>query len=315
MVTEKAKKDIKSILPFNCKCCDYISCNKSKYERHLLTAKHQKNINVTECNNEGPEGSTIFSCNNCSKIYKSRVGLWRHSKNCSPNINKNTIVENPPIDASLILKLIQQNETLQNLLLQQSNEKTELINKLMEREPGNNTINSNNTTNNNQKFNLNFFLNETCKDAMNIKEFLENLVVKFEDLLIIGDSGFVTGVSDILIKQLRDLDVTKRPIHCTDAKRETIYLKENDAWNKDDKDKSRLKQMIEKVEYKNVASLRDWCNENPDAKVNNTSNNILKDKIYMQTLQGDDRTRDKIIKNLTKEIIVEKEPSPSTEMV
>jgi hypothetical protein len=92
-------------------------------------------------------------------------------------------------------------------------------------------------------------------------------------------------------------------------------LKENDAWNKDDKDKSRLKQMIEKVEYKNVASLRDWCNENPDAKVNNTSNNILKDKIYMQTLQGDDRTRDKIIKNLTKEIIVEKEPSPSTEMV
>ena len=183
------------------------------------------------------------------------------------------------------------------------------MNKLMEREPSN-TINSNITNNNHQKFNLNFFLNETCKDAMNIQEFLENIRVTFEDLLTIGDAGFVAGVSDILIKQLRDLEVSKRPIHCTDSKRETIYLKENDAWNKDDKEKSRLKQIIEKVEYKNVASLREWCNENPDAKVNNTSNNILKDKIYLQTLQGDDRSRNKIIKNLTKEIIVEKGSDP-----
>ena len=116
----------------------------------------------------------------------------------------------------------------------------------------------------------------------------------------------LNGVSDILIKQLRDLDVNKRPIHCTDAKRETIYVKEQDAWNKDDKENTKLKGFIQKVEYKNVVALRDWCNENPDAKVNNTSNNILKDKIYMQTLQGDDRTRNKIIKNLTKEIVVEK---------
>jgi hypothetical protein len=100
--------------------------------------------------------------------------------------------------------------------------------------------------------------------------------------------------------------VTKRPIHCTDAKRETIYLKENNAWNKDDKENTKLKNAIEKIEYKNVVALRDWCNENPDAKVNNTSNNILKDKIYMQTLQGDDQTRNRIIKNLTKEVIVEK---------
>jgi hypothetical protein len=233
-------------------------------------------------------------------------------KTCSPDTNKSVVVENPVIDTTLILKLIQQNETLQNLLVQQSNEKTELINKLMEREPGNNNTNCNNnvTNNNHQKFNLNFFLNETCKDAMNIQEFLENIRVTFEDLLLIGDAGFVNGVSDILIKQLKDLEVSKRPIHCTDSKRETIYLKENDAWNKDDKEKSRLKQMIEKVEYKNVVSLREWCNENPDAKVNNTSNNVLKDKIYMQTLQGDDRTRNRIIKNLTKEVIVERGSDP-----
>jgi hypothetical protein len=142
---------------------------------------------------------------------------------------------------------------------------------------------------------------------MSIQEFLENLVITFEDLLTIGNSGFVNGVSDILIKQLRDMEVNKRPIHCTDSKRDTIYLKENAAWNKDDKDKTKLKQIIEKIEYKNVVALRDWCNENPDARVNNTPNNILKDKIYLQTLQGDDKTRDKIIKIVSREVVVDKE--------
>ena len=110
----------------------------------------------------------------------------------------------------------------------------------------------------------------------------------------------------LFIKKLKDLDISKRPIHCTDSKRETIYFKE-DVWNKDDKDKTRLKQIIEKIEYRNVAALRDWCNENPDSRVNNTPNNLLKDKIYLQTLQGDERTRDKIIKNISKEVMVEKE--------
>ena len=149
----------------------------------------------------------------------------------------------------------------------------------MEREPG--TINGNivnNTTNNNQKFNLNIFLNETCKDAMNIQEFMENLRITFQDLLTIGNEGFVNGLSDIFIKQLQDMDVSKRPIHCTDSKRETIYFKEEDVWNKDDKDKTKLKGIIEKVEYKNVVALRQWCNENPDANVNNTPNNLLRDK-------------------------------------
>jgi hypothetical protein len=106
---------------------------------------------------------------------------------------------------------------------------------------------------------------------------------------------------------LKDLDITKRPIHCTDAKRETIYFKEDDTWNKDDKDNKRLKSVIEKVEYKNVAALRQWCLENPDSKINNSPNNLLRDKIYLETLQGDERTRDKIIKNIVKEVIVTKD--------
>ena len=321
MLTKKVSECIGIVSSYTCEKCSYKTNVKSNYKKHCLTARHIKLTNITNSYENVSKCIGKYSCTNCSKVYKSRMGLWQHNNKCSPitnilelNDNKNTVIENPVIDTTLILKLIQQNETLQNLLVQQSNEKTELINKLIERESCNNTINSNNNTtnNNHQKFNLNFFLNETCKDAMNIQEFLENIRITFQDLLTIGDSGFVTGVSDILIKQLRDLDINKRPIHCTDSKRETIYLKENDAWNKDDKEKSRLKQLIEKVEYKNVAALREWCNENPDAKVNNTSNNLLKDKIYLQTLQGDDRTRDKIIKNLTKEIFVEKDPIPST---
>jgi hypothetical protein len=310
-VTQKVLGTTDSQFEFYCEKCNYRTGDKSNYKKHVLTTRHKR---VTDCDINTTESTKsterVFPCIKCNKKYKSRNGLWCHSKLCS-SIPERDISENPgskPVfDTDFVMELIKQNKELQNLLVQQSNEKTEFINKLIEREPGNNnTINGNVTNNNHQKFNLNFFLNETCKDAMNIQEFLENIRVTFEDLLTIGDAGFVNGVSDILIKQLRDLDVNKRPIHCTDAKRETIYVKDQDAWNKDDKENTKLKDVIQKVEYKNVVALRDWCNENPDAKVNNTDNNILKDKIYMQTLQGDDRTRNRIIKNLTKEVIVEK---------
>jgi protein-arginine kinase activator protein McsA len=307
MLTKKVPKSTEKFL---CEKCNYLSSRESQYNRHCLTAKHQNLTNLTKSYETVPESSAPLTCKNCNKKYKSRMGLWQHSKKCcienSPKTDDAENLDHPPvIDTGVVIELIKQNKELQNVIIQQS----ELINKLAEREPANtiNTNCNNNTINNNQKFNLNFFLNETCKDAMSIQEFLENLVITFDDLLKIGNSGFVTGVSDILIKQLRDLDVSKRPIHCTDSKRETIYLKEQDVWNKDDKDKSRLKQVIEKLEYKNVAALRDWCNENPDARINNTPNNLLKDKIYYQTLQGDVKTRERIIKNISKEVVVEKE--------
>ena len=291
---------------FVCEKCDYTTSRKSQYDRHCLTAKHKRMTNGLQKSSE----SSAHVCS-CGKQFKYRQGLHKHKDNCIkepvPSGNADVIVENPPIDTSLIVKLVQQNEFLQNLLVQESKEKSDLINKLIEREPGTVNTNCNNTVNNNQKFNLNFFLNETCKDAMNIQEFMENLCITFQDLLKIGNDGFVNGVSDIFIKELRELDVTKRPIHCTDSKRDTIYLKENGEWGKDDKDKTKLKNIIEKVEYKNVVALQKWCNENPDAKVNNTDKNLLRDKIYLQTLQGDERTRDKIVKNIAREVLADKE--------
>ena len=307
---------------FVCEICDYKTVRKNDYNNHLLTAKHKR---ITNENNELANTAPKYNCK-CGKSYKNRQGLYKHRKYCTFESNKQLDVDDtkPNIDVSLVIDLLKQNKELQNLLIQQaaeyaqkqleqaseySQKQSELMNKLIEREPGNNnnnTINGN-VTNNNQKFNLNFFLNETCKDAMTIQEFLDNIHITFTDLLKMGNEGFVNGMSDIFIKKLQDLDVSKRPIHCTDSKRETIYFKEEDVWNKDDKDKTRLKQILEKVEYRNVVALRDWCNENPEARVNNTPNNLLKDKIYLQTLQGDDKTRDKIIKNISKEVMVDKE--------
>ena len=303
------KKVPKSSEIFECKHCDYLSSRESQYIRHCLTAKHRK---LTESYNLVPESSIIFNCVICNKIYKSRMGLWQHSKKCSKDSEKNIVTENRVIDTNIVSDLIKQNNELQNLLIKQSNEhqkeNKELMNKMVEITqqqmtiPNSTTINNNN----NQTFNLNLFLNETCKDAMNIHEFIENIKITFEELLTIGNTGFVNGLSDIFVKRLRDLEIDKRPIHCTDSKRETIYFKENNEWSKDDKENKKLKGIIEKVEYKNVAALHNWCNENPDSKTNNTPNNLLRDKIYLQTLQGDDKTREKLIKNISKEVVVEK---------
>jgi len=287
---------------YSCEICDYSTSHKSKYERHNLTAKHKQRTNeLQKRDNELP-----LQCS-CGKIYKFRQGLHKHKQNCTFDCPSS----GPIGSTAFVMQLLNQNQDFKDLIAQQSKQlaeqaksKDEIINKLIEREPT--TINHNTVNNNHQKFNLNFFLNETCKDAMNIQDFIDNIRITFEDLLTIGNNGFVNGVSDIFIKQLNDLEIEKRPIHCTDSKRETIYFKENDAWEKDDKENTNLKKVIEKLEYKNVAALHNWCAENPDSKINNTPNNLLRDKIFLQTLQGDMRTRDKIIKNISKEVTIDK---------
>lgn len=325
----------KNAKKYDCEICHFRTSNKCNYNKHLLTAKHQSLTFVNKHNAEE------FICDKCSKNYKSRVGLWSHNKKCSAKENYIPLLQSSQIDDNneemyclsssnnkMILEIIKDNNEFKNLLVEQSKqvldlqkennvimkENKDIINKMVEitqhqlTSPTNVT---NNTTNHNNQnnFNLNLFLNETCKDAMNIQEFLENIKITFEELLTIENAGFVNGFSDIFMKRLRDLEVTKRPIHCTDVKRETIYLKECNAWNKDDKDNTKLKDVIEKIEKKNVVSLHQWCTENPDSRINNTPNNLLRDKIFYQTLQGDERTRDKIIKNIAKEVVLNRDVS------
>jgi len=297
-------ESIGKVSGFFCEICDYRTSVKSNYTKHCLTARHK---NVMKCNRKVSESINDHPCRNCGKVYKSNVGLWRHNKYCIETSRPES-----PLNDYTILSVLKENQEIKTLLVEQQKENKELMNRMIEISQQQlsvptTIINNPTTNNNNNTFNLNFFLNETCKDAMNIQEFLETIRIQFDDLMTIGDAGFVNGVSDIIIKQLKDLEINKRPIHCTDSKRETIYLKEQSAWNKDDKSKTKLKKVIEKIEYKNVVALKQWCTDNPDSIINNTPNNLLRDKIYLETLQGDDKTRDKIIKNISKEIIIEKD--------
>jgi len=321
----KKAKETKKAKIYNCNFCNYICSKKNHYDNHLNTKKHKNNIS----------GNIIVTQKNvcvCGKEYINRHGLSRHKKTCNYKpleepfqeptrelieyINKEVTQEPIQPDINMFIEIIKENQEFKKLLLEQNNQVIELhkennilINKLVEKESITtiyNNNNNNNTTNNNQKFNLNFFLNETCKDAMNLKEFIDNIIVSFEELLTIGNTGFVNGVSEIFIKRLKELEITKRPIHCTDLKRETIYLKNDDKWNKDENNNKNLKDAIEKVEYKNIYSLKEWCNENPDAFKSNTKNNDLWLKIYEQTIQGDEDTREKVVKNITKKVTIDK---------
>jgi len=303
----------------------------------LTTAKHKK---LTTANKTGDDKLT---CSICKKKYNSRPGLWAHKKKCSAEnakkkeenakkkedeeketkpVLENTIVYNdrPNILTEIIAKLYNENQDIKSMMVEQQKktdeerrENKDLINKLFEMTQQQLTVTNNNITNlntinnNNQRFNLNVFLNETCKDAMNLDEFLDTIRPTFDELLVMGDVGFVSGISDIFIKRLRALDITKRPIHCTDAKRETIFLKENNVWTKDDNGHSRLNSIIEKVEYRNVVCLHQWCLDNPDAMVNNHEKNLLRDKIYLQTLLGDPKTREKVVRNIAKEVALDRE--------
>jgi hypothetical protein len=327
--TENAKS-AKTTKDYKCDCCDFITKRKNDYNRHLLTVKHKATV-------EGNIKAEKRIICNCGKEYKNRHGLSRHKKNCDykpieepieehvgeltkmePNINMfiDIIKENQEIKKLLLeqtIKVSEQNNQVielhkeNNILNKENNilnkENNVLINKLVEKDS---IMTINNTTNNNQKFNLNFFLNETCKDAMNMKEFIDNIKVTFEEILAIGNTGFVNGVSDIFINRLKDMEVTKRPIHCTDLKRETIYLKDDDKWNKNENDNENLKNAIRRIEYKNFQFMNEWREQQPDARDLDSDNGKLWFNVYDETLQGSKNTREKIIKNISKKTTIDK---------
>ena len=201
-----------------------------------------------------------------------------------------------------VIELHKENKEFKEILVKQNKEHTELINKFIEREP---TQIINNNTNNNQKFNLNIFLNETCKDAMNVTEFLDNLNPTVKDLEDVGEKGFVRGISDIILKSLRELDVTKRPIHCTDIKREIVYLKENNIWSKDDNNNSRMKNIVRYVEDKNYFNIGKWQMEHPETRIMDSADNLKYEKLIdvsCYAMYKEDKVRGKVIKELLKDI-------------
>jgi len=280
--------------------------NQSK--RHILNALNDVHIIVNE-------NSAKYQCKNCDKTYKSRNGLWYHNKSCLPIKESDQAYPLPATDALLapenlmnvnvIYELIKQNNEFKTLLVEQNNKIMELA-----KEKSMTVNNNNNTINNNQKFNMNFFLNEQCKDALDIMDFVNSLQLNLADLENTGNVGYVKGVSDIFLRGLRELDVYKRPIHCSDLKREVMYVKDNNVWEKDE-DKKKMKKAVHYIAGRNFKQIHEWMDQNPDARDIKTK----KHNQYMTIVnkctggidaEGDDVLFNKVITNVAKEVVIEK---------
>jgi hypothetical protein len=294
-----------------CKLCDYSTCKKSQYDRHLGTLKHKKLQNdskmVVNDSVLVPKGSKTYKCE-CGKVYKYDTGYYRHKKVCKYNHdvtqkqyqNKNQILNF--VTPELVMELIKDNKEMKQIILEQNN----TINSLVKNGTNNISNSLNNSNNNNKTFNLQFFLNETCKDAMNIMDFVDSIKLQLSDLEKVGEVGYTQGISNIITTNLKALDITQRPVHCTDKKRETMYIKDEDRWEKEDDNKSKLRKVIKRVANKNIKLLPQFREKHPD--YNNSSSRISDkyDKIVIEAMVCDLEKEDKIIHNISNCVVIDK---------
>jgi len=283
---------------FVCECCNYSSSRKSQYHRHLSTSKHKNLQNPTSNpTSKKFQIEKLYTCH-CGKTYKHSSTLYAHKKNCAYK-NDNIVEEQEqeqekeePIkneinfDKDLIMMLIKQNAELIEIVKNGTH----------------NTNHSHNTTTNshNKAFNLQFFLNETCKNAMNITEFVDSIKLQLTDLMEVGELGYVEGISKIIVKNLNNLDETVRPIHCTDKKRETMYVKDQGEWTKEDDNKTKLKRAINKVVDKNIRLLPQFREKYPEYRNAYSKISDVHDKIVIEVMETEDDKKEKIIKNISK---------------
>ena len=292
-----------------CECCNFVTHVTRDYTNHLCTKKHKRNAEYQQ------DLPIIFTCTTCNKNYNDRTGLWRHIKknNCSlPIIN--IIIEDHIIEKQTILEPVKNYDLIAELLKQNNDLQKQIIELAKEPKIVNNNYNNNNNTNNNttnNQFNLNMFLNEECKNALNIDDFMDSLQLTVEDLEQTGELGFVQGMTRIFMKGLKDLDITMRPFHCTDIKRETVYIKDQDKWEKETTEKKLMKQALNQVVRKNLKMIHVWREDHPDYLRSNTKDNDEYNKISISSLGSayDDeqlRMDEKIIRNVLKEVILDR---------
>jgi len=306
MLTKSLPKEFKYL----CENCNLKTNNKKDFDRHILTSKHIKLTDPYYIELEKECADEQFICSTCNKNYKSRVGLWKHKKNCEDAcetvVNSNTNEKfSTQITPELILSVLEQNKELTNLVVEQN----KTIMELAKNGTGQN-INMQNVNNNNKTFNLQFFLNETCKDAMNIMDFVDSLKLQLSDLENVGKVGFVEGISSIIVKNLKALDVHKRPVHCADKKREIIYIKDQDKWEKEDEQKNKMRKVIKKVACKNERLLSKYKEEHPGCNYSESKYADQYSKIVIEAMGGagnnDTEKEDKIIQKIAKEIVIDK---------
>jgi hypothetical protein len=303
---------------FVCEKCDFKCFKQSDWKRHLLTRKHKKtDFLLTDTDIFTQINTKIFICS-CGKSYKHRQSLFNHKKICNPIDKTKMIIDVIKDDKNIQDFLFEQNKQLIEQLSQQNKALMEQNTKLFEianNTSGNNntigTINNTINNNNNNKFNINVFLNETCKDAINLSDFVNQIALSIEDLEATSKVGYAEGISNIIIRNLKDIDYKERPIHCNDYKREVLYIKDDNQWVKDD-DKEKLTNAIKVVANKNLKQIPNWQKANPEYNNPKSKQNDKYMKMLCEVMSGSSKEEqqknyNKIIKNISKEVIIDKE--------
>lgn len=314
-------------IEYNCVICNFNCRKHSNWIAHIKTKKHclsvNKNGNAEEINGNAEEiiKNAEYNCQHCGKIYVSQSGIWKHSKKCiidktlsGTNQFCNTRPTNKMTDKEIIMMLIKDNNEFKNNLFASLQENQKYMMDIIKNgTQNNNTINNNNNNcgNTNKTFNLQVFLNETCKDAINMSDFVDQLQVSISDLETTGKIGYAEGISKVFIKKLDEMNYTDRPIHCSDSKREILYIKENNLWSKDDEQKTNLTRAIKNIANKNIKQISEWQKQHPDFLNPNSKESDKYMKIVLNSMSGStveesDKNYEKIARNVIKKVVIEK---------
>jgi hypothetical protein len=298
MEQNRIKKAPENAKKFECKKCAFTCSKDCDWNRHLLTPKHKSRTNLNEITQKNAD-TLLFTCKNCNKVYRARNSLWYHEKKCTQENKKSVIMLNETGDISvltnLVFELVKSNGELQKQMMEVCKSGT-----------------TNNSTNNshNKTFNLQLFLNETCKDAMNIMDFVDSIKFQLSDLESVGELGYINGISNIIIRNLKALDENMRPVHCSDLKREKIYVKDDDKWAKESADNKILKNAIKYIAHKNVKMIPAFREKYPDCIYSDSRKSDQYNRLIIEAMGGDGNDEDgkanKIIKKIAKEILIEK---------
>jgi hypothetical protein len=304
-----------------CETCDFICSKQSDFNRHIITRKHENRTLLNNLEQKKSQKSLLHICNTCNKEYKARNSLWYHQKTCT--IENNTPNENMIIQkhvdststdnqvsilTTLVMEVVKSNLELQRQSAEAQKQSADLQKQVLDVCKNIQPI-LNNNCNNNNTFNMQVFLNEECKDAINLSDFVNSFNIELEDFENVGKLGFATGMSNIIIKELKSLDVYKRPIHCSDARREVFYVKENDIWEKETPENSKVKKAIKGITRKNTIKLNDWIDKHPDCFDSESIYNDTYLKLVIETCGGRGElavSENKIFKNIIKEVLIKK---------
>ena len=303
----ETKKSPKISKKYFCESCDFKCSRKSEWDIHVLRPKHINSQNGNKMEILETQKISRHICL-CKKEYKTNSGLWKHSKVCNfkekTETNIGTTNELNTISPELILNIIQQNQEFKDLLLEQNKTIIELSK--------NSTTNNTNTNINshNKTFNLQVFLNETCKDAMNIMDFVDSIKIQLSDIESIGELGYVNGMSKLIIKHLNALEENMRPVHCSDPKRDSLYVKDKNVWEKEDPENKKIKKAIKYISNKNICALPEWKAKYPDCIYSDSNKSDQYNHIILEAMGGsgdnDAEKADKIVKKIAKVVTIDK---------